>query len=237
MGKGHFEFRHFTVRQELCAMKVGTDGTLLGAWASMPGNGGRVLDIGTGTGLIALMMAQRFPSARITAIDIDPAAVLQARQNVISSPFAERIQVIEADIAHFRHDGEPFDAIVTNPPYFEYALECPDSRRTTARHTSALSYATLMDATSRLLTSNGYFSLIIPDEFRKRMLSEAHLRGFFVTKTCAIKTTPSKEPKRHLIELRRNPVNQIDIQSNILEISPGRRSPWYQALTQDFYLR
>ena len=109
-------------------MKVGTDGTLLGAWASLGLPEGRILDIGTGTGLIALMMAQRFPQSLVTAIDIDAEAVGQARENVASSPFAGLIEVVQADVRSYQTECL-FDAIVSNPPYFSHSLECPDGQR------------------------------------------------------------------------------------------------------------
>ena len=121
MPNDSFRFKQFLVRQDLCAMKVGTDGTLLGAWAR---GGERILDVGTGTGLIALMMAQRFPQARVTGIDIDEAAVRQSVINVGSSPFAQRITILQQACQAMQGT---FDAIVSNPPYFEQSLECPDS--------------------------------------------------------------------------------------------------------------
>ena len=134
MANGYFQFKQFTVRQQHCAMKVGTDGTLLGAWAKASAGPCRVLDVGTGTGLIALMMAQRYPEALAVAIDIDEKAVFQAQENVTASPFADRIQVLEADVQTFA-DSEKFDSIVCNPPFFEDSLVCPDPQRTEARHT------------------------------------------------------------------------------------------------------
>ena len=158
-------------------MKVGTDGTLLGAWA----HGGRtVLDIGTGTGLIALMMAQRFPQSQVTAIDIDEDAVAQARENVVASPFADRISVVLGDIRNTNHtNGQTlcvnYEAIVVNPPYFIESLECPDDQRTTARHTSSLSYRDLMGAACRLLADDGELSVVIPFDCKARLESEALL--------------------------------------------------------------
>lgn len=236
MGKDSFEFRRFIVRQDRCAMKVGTDGTLLGAWARMTAREGRVLDIGTGTGLIALMMAQRYPDCRVTAIDIDADACQQARENVEASPFADRIEVIRADVAGFQSHG-PFDAIVSNPPYFSQSLECPDSRRTAARHTSSLSYQTLVSSAYRLLADGGRFSLIIPDDCRSALMSEASLRGFFPARVHAVRTVPQKPPKRYLIELSKHPAEETDTQDAVLESSPGVRSPWYHHLTSDFYIR
>ena len=236
MSKDHFEFRHFIVRQDRCAMKVGTDGTLLGAWAEMAVGEGRVLDIGTGTGLIALMMAQRYPACWVKAIDIDPEACLQAARNVEESPFADRIEVILADVADFTAE-ERFDAIVSNPPYFQSSLECPDSQRTTARHTSSLSYASLISSAFRLLKDDGRFSLIIPDDCLSSLMAEIHLAGFFVSRHWSVRTTPAKPPKRHLIEITKHPVDEINIKDCVLQISSGERSPWYRELTRDFYIR
>ena len=236
MSKDYFEFRRFTVRQDRCAMKVGTDGTLLGAWAGMDRRAGRVLDIGTGTGLIALMMAQRYPDCRVVAIDIDADAVGQARENVEASPFAGRIDVVQADIGHFQ-SAELYDAIVSNPPFFADSLQSSDGQRTAARHTESLSYATLIASAFRLLADEGRFSLIIPVDCLSRLMAEVHLRGFFIARRQAVRTIPSKPPKRCLCEFVKHPVQQVAMQDSVLDISPGVRSPWYQDLTRDFYLR
>jgi tRNA1Val (adenine37-N6)-methyltransferase len=231
MGNEYFQFRQFRVEQRLCAMKVGTDGTLLGAWAQ---GGETILDIGTGTGLIALMMAQRYPQAQLTAIDIEPSACQQAQENVLQSPFASRIEVAEGDIARYEH--APFDAIVSNPPYFERSLECPDEKRTQARHTSSLSYVVLMQRAFRLLGDEGCFSLVIPADCRSQLEAQAVLTGFFKTRECAVKTTPRKQPRRYLLEFRKHPADSLEKTEGIIETSPNVRSAWYQELTQDFYL-
>ena len=151
-------------------MKVGTDGTLLGAWAQVPVTPSptHILDIGTGTGLIALMMAQRFPDSQVLGIDIDADAVTQAKKNVEASPFSSRITIQLADIRELQ-SPEPFDAIVSNPPYFVDSLTCPDDQRTTARHAVNLSYAELMKTSFRLLSDDGYFSVVIPTDCRSRL--------------------------------------------------------------------
>lgn len=236
MANGYFQFKQFTVHQQLCAMKVGTDGTLLGAWAQASEGGCRVLDVGTGTGLIALMMAQRYPQARVTAIDIDEMAVRQARENVLASPFAERISVYEADMQMF-DDTEKFDSIVCNPPYFEDSLTCPDPQRTEARHTVTLGYRQLMISAFRLLKTDGRFSVIIPSDCRARLESEAHLRGFFLSRLCSIQTTPKKPSKRYMIEMTKQPVAEVVTEKRILELSPQTRSEWYRELTKEFYIR
>ena len=236
MANGYFQFKQFTVHQQHCAMKVGTDGTLLGAWALASESPCRILDIGTGTGLIALMMAQRYPQAKVTAIDIDDGAVRQAKENVSASPFADRINVIKADVLTFEEE-EKYDSIVCNPPFFEDSLTCPDPQRTEARHTVSLGYRQLMEVAFRLLKDDGRFSLIIPSDCRERLESEAHLRGFFLSRVCSIQTTPKKAPKRYMIELSKQPVNEVDTTNGILESSPQVRSDWYRELTQEFYIK
>lgn len=237
MSNGYFQFKRFMVRQERCAMKVGTDGTLLGAWAR---GGQRILDIGTGTGLIALMMAQRCPEARLTAVDIDEDAVLQARENVAASSFADRISVLHADIRTANLTGglspcEAFDAIVVNPPYFNDSLTCPDDQRTTARHTSTLSYRELMEATVRLLADDGELSVVIPFDCKARLESEAALAGLSKCRECSIRTTPRKAPRRYLLAFRKHPA-ELEMTDGVLETMPGERSPWYHELTKEFYL-
>ena len=201
MANDYFRFKHFTGRQGLCAMKVGTDGTLLGAWAR---GGHRILDAGTGTGLIALMMAQRYAEADITAIDIDDGAVEQARQNVAASPFATRICVEKADLNFMTADLR-FESIVCNPPFFVDSLQCPDERRTMARHANTLSYRDLMASAVRLLADDGELSVIIPFDCKQRLEAEAALAGLFKVRTCGVRTTPAKPPRRFLLAFRKHP--------------------------------
>ena len=217
-------------------MKVGTDGTLLGAWAELEKTDGRILDIGTGTGLIALMMAQRYPEARITAIDVDEMAVLQAVENVKASPFADRIEVFLADVNAFE-PAEKFNSIVCNPPFFNNALICPDNQRTQARHTLSLSYRQLMVAAWRLLCDEGIFSLIIPNDFFQQLESEAYLSGFFLTRVYGVRTIKGKPIRRYLIELMKHPSNELIKKDVLIEDEPRMRSVWYRDLTKDFYIK
>ena len=236
MANDFFQFKQFTIHQQHCAMKVGTDGTLLGGWASAPAGACRILDVGTGTGLIALMMAQRFPEARVTGIDIDTDAVGQASENALESPFKERIMIREGDVTRME-DADGFDAIVCNPPFFDRSLTCPDQQRTEARHTVSLTYRQLMESAFRLLKDDGRLSAIIPSDCRSRLESEAHLVGFFISRICSIQTTPKKTPKRYMIEFRKQPVKEIDTECGIIELLPQERSPWYQQLINDFYIK
>ena len=228
MAKNSFQFKQFTVYQDRCAMKVGTDGTLLGAWADAPQNDARILDIGTGTGLVALMMAQRFPKAQVTGIDIDEDAAQQAQENVAGSPFANRIMINREDATKIT-DKAGYDAIVCNPPYFVDSLTCPEDQRTLARHAVSLTYESLMHAANQLLKNDGIH--------QDNVESAAAFCGLFLTRICLIKTTPNKFPKRHLVEFRKHPVEQVNFEEQVLESSPGTRSDWYHSLTKDFYIK
>ncbi|EFC74840.1 methyltransferase domain protein, partial [Segatella buccae D17] len=198
-----FRFRQFSVRHDRCAMKVGTDGVLLGAWA--PG-GRSILDIGTGTGLIALMMAQRFPEAHVTGIDIDGDAALQARENAADSPFAPRIEVAHSSLAGFVAAASPplsFDSIVCNPPFFLHSLKNPDARRSVARHADSLPFADLFRGVAALLAPSGVFSAIVPAEVFEAFTAEASIAGLFVSRLTRVRTTPRKPPKRSLVAFSR----------------------------------
>ena len=217
-------------------MKVGTDGTLLGAWANAPLEPCRILDIGTGTGLVALMMAQRYPQSQVIGIDIDRDAAIQAQENVDASPFSDRVKIINADAVKIE-DKEGFDSIVCNPPYFVDSLTCPQDQRTLARHTITLTYEQLMQTAYKLLKNDGMFSIVVPTENNDAIESASALAGFMISRICMIKTTPNKLPKRQLIEFRKNRIDRIDFCEEILEIFPNQRSDWYYELTRDFYIK
>ena len=218
-----FRFKNFTVEQDLCAMKVGTDGVLLGAWAR---GGEQVLDVGTGTGLIALMMVQRYPEARVTALDIDEGAVRQATINVEQSEAKDRIRVVQQRVQE--HEGQ-YDAIVSNPPFFIDSLNAPDVQRNTARHAETLKYAELMEAAWRLLKDDGELSVVVPFDYRQRMEDEATFRGFFPSRVCAVKTVERKPAKRYLLAFRKHPCQCV---KETMTIGDEQ----YRQLTGDFYL-
>ena len=233
-----FQFQRFTIHQDQCAMKVGTDGVLLGAWAQ---GGERVLDIGTGTGVIALMMAQRYAEAHVVAVDIDEAAVRQARQNADASPFGDRVEVVLSSIQDYATScslsfregrGEVsahFDSIVCNPPFFVDSLKAPDQQRSLARHADTLPFAELMRAAYRLLSDDGELSVVIPFDYRRRLDDEAFLCGFFPSRVCAVRTKSTKPVRRYLLAYRKRP---CPCHHDELTIGDAR----YQQLTRDFYL-
>lgn len=226
---GSFSFKQFTVNQELCAMKVGTDGTLLGAWANVPmADAAKVLDIGTGTGLISLMVAQRYPQAMVTAIDIDEGAVRQATENTMRSPFNNRIEIIHTPLQ--QHAGGPYDAIVCNPPFFTDSLQCPDQQRNIARHTTTLTFTELTTAAYKLLAAKGEFSVVIPFDYKDRFDTEAIITGFFCKRVCAVKTTPRKPVRRYLLSYTKQPCH-----TEKSELIIGSNE--YKQLTGEFYLK
>lgn len=234
MSNSYFKFKKFTIEQDDCAMKVGTDGCLLGAWFDVE-NSKNILDIGAGTGLISIMAAQRSKAA-ITGVEIDAAAAKKAAENASRSPWSERIKIINSDIQSC-HFEAPFDTIVSNPPFFTNSLKCDDNSRTLARHTDNLSPSTLFSCAQRLLTSNGKLSLIIPADSLNNWQSEALYKGFSLHRTTYVKTTPKKQAKRVLVEFRKKATILPLENTLILESTPGMYSPEATALLQDFYLK
>lgn len=235
---GLFRFKQFVIHQERCAMKVGTDGVLLGAWAA---TGRRMLDIGTGTGLIALMLAQRCPEAVVDGVEIDGEAARQACANAEASPFAGRVNIVNAAIQDFvPAQGAGYDCIVSNPPYFQNALGCPEGQRHMARHTDSLTYGELCSAVVRLLAAEGSFSVVLPFDCKEAFVSEAMLCGLCLARVCAVHTTPRKPVRRYLLTFRRQGLRaegwRLEADEQVLTDDGGGRSEWYSRLTEDFYL-
>ena len=234
-----FTFKKFHITDNHTAMKVGTDGVLLGAWAK---GGLKVLDIGTGTGLIALMMAQRFPTAQIDAIEIDKGALEDARFNVSQSPFNNRINIINSPLQDYKPCNETqeegiYDAIVCNPPYFINSLKNPLQQRTAARHTDSLSHQELIYHSKRLLKPNGSLSIIIPSNNKDILEAESIFNGLSILKITNIKTKSSKPAKRCLIEFGKDITTECKIEEQVLNDDTGARTMWYKNLTQAFYIK
>ena len=216
-------------------MKVGTDGVLLGAWVRGRESDRRILDIGTGTGVIALMMAQRANNAHITAVEIDAPSAADARDNAAASPWRERVEVVECDIAEYDH-GESYDLILTNPPYFSESLLPPDSGRAAARHTGLLTFDVLVDAVVRLLAHDGRFALILPMAEALRFRTIAVGRGLFPQRMTEVWSTPRSGAIRLLTEYGREPLPEPPVADRIV-VDDGGFTLEYRALTKDFYLK
>ena len=233
MSNNYFKFKQFTIEQEGCAMKVGTDGCLLGGWFNSA-DCKRVLDIGCGTGLIAIMAAQR-SNAQITGVEIDATAAERARQNVANSPWSERIEIIHSDILSFE-SHEQFDAIVSNPPYFANSLKCDDNQRTLARHNDSLNSEAFFKKCASLLQKDGHISIIIPCDIMESWRLAAAGRQLHPTRITYIRTTPKKQPKRVLVEFSHNAVH-CNESTLVLENSPGEYSEEAKKILRDFYLK
>ena len=218
-----FQFKQFIIQQDLCAMKVGTDGVLLGTWAQ---GGKKILDVGTGTGIVALMMAQRYPESQIIALDIDSSAVEQAKDNVENSSFKNQIIILHEAVQI--HQGE-YDAIVSNPPYFIDSQPAPNNQRNIARHSETLTYTELMQASYRLLKDHGELSVIVPFDYKKRMEDEATFVGFFPHRVLGVRTIEKRPAKRYLLSFVKYPV---EVEHRIITIGDED----YKELTKDFYL-
>lgn len=233
MPNTYFSFKKFTIHHDKCAMKVGTDGVLLGAWADVS-ESKNILDIGTGTGLISIMLAQR-SHAYITGIDIDSGAVEQAKENASASPWSDRIEICLADVNQYT-PSLTFDTIVSNPPFFIDSLKCPDQQRNTARHTDTLTMADLFGKAYCLLSANGHFSLIIPFDQTPQIIQTAERVGLYPSRHTKVHTRPGIPPKRSLLEFSK--VQSICNEEDItIELERHVYSEEYIALTKEFYLK
>lgn len=230
-----FQYKQFTVCQKHAAMKVGTDADLLGTLAA---GGKHILDIGTGTGIISLMMAQRFPDATIEAIDIDDNAIIDATENFANSPFASRLSLEKISFQDFlKRNPEPiYDCIVCNPPYFDKSTESNDLSRTRARHTSSLPFSVLIEGAYRLLKDEGVFSVCIPSEVLEEFSAECIFKGFWLKAMYKVKSIPEKEPKRYILVHKKGCPVTPDIQTYCMRNSDKSRSAWYNDLLRDFHI-
>lgn len=238
-----FQFKQFFVAHDRCAMKVGTDGVLLGAWAepavSIQPSAFRILDVGTGSGLVALMLAQRFPEAHIDAIDIDEAAVEQAAENFAASPWSERLHAYHSRLQDWQSHSVP-SLIVSNPPYFQNSLKNPDKGRELARHTDTLSYEELLYHSARLLSEHGRLAIILPAEAEQEIRTLAAQHSLFTTRVTRVYSKETKPARRVLLQFEKSDYRNTDISiaedSLVLEDGKGGRSAAYQEITKDFYL-
>jgi len=229
----YFQFKQFIIYQENCAMKVGTDGVLLGALACL-GDQGNVLDVGTGTGLLSLMAAQR-SSATIDAIDIDAAACTQASENVKNSPWSSRINVMHTSFQEHVLGGKRYTRILTNPPFFSNSLKSDDIQRNLARHDDSLSQRDLLSGVNTLLADDGNFILILPWESNHEFCLEASHYYLYCNKRIIIHPTPQKKPNRIIMEFSHTKGKMLESDLIIRE-ADGNYTNDYKRITSDFYL-
>lgn len=230
-----FRFKQFTIYDDRCAMKVGTDGVLLGAWVELQ-NTKHILDVGTGSGLIALMLAQRCqPDAHIDAIELEPICTKQAVENVSLSPWPNKVTVHNTALQNFVSLVR-YNLIVSNPPYFQNSLLPPRSNRANARHANTLPPHHLIIGTKSMLADSGRLAVVLPFEEGKEFISLASISGFFCHRECAFFSREGKTQERWLLEFGLTP-KTTEKERLILHGKDGEWSEGYKTLTRDFYLK
>lgn len=233
-----FNFKQFTIKQDRCAMKIGTDGVLLGAWSPIPDNCYSVLDIGTGTGIIALMIAQRSNANQIDALEIDESAYEQATENFENTPWSDRLFCFHAGLDELIDEPEDeYDLIISNPPFYTENFKTENDQRDLARFEDAMPFEMLVEAADLLLSENGIFSVIIPFKEEEYFIDLAKEFELFPIKLTRVKGTPTSEIKRSLLAFQRFESNEIEIDELTIETERHIYTEEYIALTRDFYLK
>ncbi len=231
-----FEFRQFSIRHDRCTMKVGTDGVLLGAWAPIEG-AARVLDIGTGSGVIAIMLAQRLPSAQVEGVEIDPQSAGQASENMRLSPWSDSLRCHQTSFQDFyRQAGANYDLIVSNPPFFTGGTLSENQDRHAVRHAIKLPHGDLLLGVKKLLAPSGRFALILPlmEGTRFRELAESY--GLYCRRCTSVRPRPGKPVARLLMGFSQDRGSCLEDEMTLQEESGDERSEAYRSLTADFYL-
>lgn len=232
-----FRFKQFTIRNDTTAMKVGTDGVLLGAWASLDGNPKSILDIGTGTGLIALMLAQRSQAASIDAIEIEASAFEQSVENFEASPWSDRLFCYHCGLEEFaREIGEPYDLILSNPPFYNENASSGNPVRDAARRQASLPFAMLLQGGCELLSPEGRFCLILPFREEGSFISLARTFGLYPNRITRVQGTEGGPVKRSLMEFSFGETGPVE-DLLTLEIRKNVYTEPYRELTRDFYLK
>lgn len=233
-----FQFKQFSVEQNRCAMKIGTDGVLLGAWSPIPENIFSVLDVGAGTGIIALMLAQRTNAEQIDALEIDEEAYEQAVENFENSPWGDRLFCFHAGLDEFVEEPEDeYDLIISNPPFYTEDYKTESEQRNLARFADTMPFEELIEAADLLLSENGIFSVIIPYKEEEEFIALAKDFDLFPMKITRVKGTPITEIKRSLFAFSRNEIENFPIDELVIETSRHVYTDEYIGLTRDFYLK
>lgn len=232
-----FHFKQFRVAQDRCAMKIGTDGVLLGAWATLRHKPLSVLDIGSGTGVIALQLAQRSMATSIDAVEIDDEAHVQCVENFEASPWGDRLFCYHASIQEYASEiEEDYDLIISNPPFYSEDYKSDDSARDTARFNDALPFEHLIVCAAHLLSEAGVFAIILPKKEEEAFIALAEQHSLFPQRICRVRGNLTSEEKRSLMEFS---FQKIKVISESLTIENGRHdyTKEYTELVQDFYLK
>lgn len=236
MGNSYFQFKQFRIEQDRCAMKMGTDAVLLGALAHQ-GNAKMILDIGTGTGVIALMLAQRFPDARVHGVEIEEQAFSQAAQNFQKSPWHDRMEIFHAAFQDYsKSPAKKYDLIVSNPPYFSNQLKSSNTRKSWARHDDHLSLNDLLHGVEQLLSENGLFWLILPLREMKRFKDLVGLGDLALQHEYLIRDQPGVKPHREICSFGKGRgYNMVSGEITLKEAS-GQAGSTYRDLVKNFLL-
>ena len=233
----NFRFKKFEISQEGCAMKVGTDGVLLGAWADCS-NAQTILDIGTGTGVIAIMLAQRSPNASVDAVEIDEAAFQTAEKNMENSPFSTQLNCIQDSIQDYsKITRKEYDLIVCNPPFFTGGTLSSQNKRNNVRHTIKLPTGDLLNSARKLLTPDGKFCVILPLIEGLRFKEQAKNYNLHCTKIVEVKPKVEKSVERLLLQFEKKPIKETTQQLIIQHEKRNDYTSDYIELTKDFYLK
>ena len=235
MSQKPFVFKEFSVNQDRCAMKIGTDAVLLGAWTSLQNNPSSILDIGAGTGVLALMLAQRSKAELIDAIEIDDNAYEQCVENFENAPWSDRLFCYHASLDEFVDEIEaPYDLIISNPPFYSEDYKTSSNQRDMARFSDALPFDQLLQNVSKLLSENGSFSVIIPFKEEQSFVVLASNFNLFPSRICHVKGHENSEIKRSLLDFSFRE-NNIITEQLIIETNRHQYTQEYINLTQDFY--
>ena len=232
-----FTFKQFHVNQDRCAMKIGTDGVLLGAWTPLINNPYNILDIGAGTGILSLMLAQRSNAEQIDAIEIDEEAYEQCVENFETSPWGDKLFCFHAGLDEFVDEPEDeYDLIISNPPFYAEDFKTDDSQRDIARFQDAMPFEELIEAAALLLSDNGIFSVIIPFKEEAKFVSMCKELDLLPFKITRVKGTPNSEIRRSLLAFSRTEQTPF-IHELTIEISRHQYTSEYVELTKDYYLK
>ncbi|MEC4004026.1 methyltransferase [Flavobacterium sp. SUN052] len=233
-----FQFKQFTVQQDKCAMKIGTDGVLLGAWCPIENNPFSVLDIGAGTGILSLMLAQRTNAEQIDAIEIDEEAHEQCVENFETSPWSDRLFCFHAGLDEFMDEPEDeYDIIISNPPFYSEDFKTDNSQRDLARFQDALPFEDLIEAADLLLSENGIFAVIIPFKEEERFIDLCAEMELFPVKVTRVKGSHTTPIVRSLLAFKRYELSVLTADELVIEINRHEYTDDYINLTKDFYLK
>jgi tRNA1Val (adenine37-N6)-methyltransferase len=234
MPNSYFRFKQFTVQQDKSVMKVCTDSCILGAWSAKHLNGSeKVLDIGTGTGLLSLMLAQKTGSA-IDSIELDPESAAQAQENIVASPWSARIRVLAGNVLHFPLPAD-YDFIISNPPFFESDLRSPAEKKNKAKHNETLTLDALIVVLRKHLKITGSFSILLPNHRSGYFENLAMINGFFLYKKLTVRQTPAHPPFRSICLFGLQDPGSIEARELIIKYEDGKYTREFVDLMYDYY--